>query len=540
MAAFNVTAVQPEPLRNNKIEHYGTESSLLGKGSFGSVHVYSNDHRVYAVKTIKTRSTPELTFSIILAEIAFLTSISHPHIVPIYDVHLDGVNQAKIVMPLATMDLHGLIKTRYFQDRLDHMQIAAAQLISAVAYLTRHNILHRDIKPHNVLCTQIGTSQYTYQLADFSLAQSNICIYDNRDYGKYTLWYRPPELLNRSGSYTEKADVWALGCTLYELLGNGPLFYVPRDIPDGIGYIFNQIRRTWDLATPKREINWSGATSEFRSLILSMVTYSQYARPNIFKVQDHPLFSKPEPYERNEFDAPYIEPLECGMRYLAFTDLISIGGLSSYKAKDLNLVLEWISIVIENSDKLPMHDQIILRTDGLAKIMFLAYVSQTKPKLAKLQLLAVASVFIAGCWFRPYGDDYITLDDLQYVAKGTAPKDQIIRVVEDMLYKNNYHLLTVTPCDVLFSLLSSDYSLTGDLRMLAQHLLLLAQHQVIWFTDPRIAHKCLHEAKTVFDQSLVPDLTLRSNLLAIGDNLEINIDQNVDALWTKYKSAKPN
>ena len=99
-------------------------------------------------------------------------------------------------------------------------KFVAYQIICGVNYCLTKGIINRDIKPQNVLIYDDGT----VKIADFGLARAAICSFDSGITNEvYTLWYRPPEIL-LGAKYEDSADVWALGCTLYELYDNLPLF----------------------------------------------------------------------------------------------------------------------------------------------------------------------------------------------------------------------------------------------------------------------------------------------------------------------------
>ena len=108
------------------------------------------------------------------------------------------------------------------------------QLVCGVDFLHSHRIVHRDIKPQNILVTTNGK----VKLADFGLAR----IYDFNSLlttTVVTLWYRAPEVLLGT-TYATPVDLWAVGCVLAELLTGKPLF-PGRNDSDQLGRIFSII-----------------------------------------------------------------------------------------------------------------------------------------------------------------------------------------------------------------------------------------------------------------------------------------------------------
>ena len=126
------------------------------------------------------------------------------------------------------------------------LQTFLRQILCGVAYCHSHRVLHRDLKPQNLL---IDCRTSTIKLADFGLARAcsvpirtyshevyiNECSGFNlfRQYFKIsiigslqvvTLHYRPPEILLGSRNYSTSVDVWSIGCIFAEMVNQKPLF----------------------------------------------------------------------------------------------------------------------------------------------------------------------------------------------------------------------------------------------------------------------------------------------------------------------------
>ena len=128
-------------------------------------------------------------------------------------------------MEYVEYDLLGLLKSARMNYSkclsIDAVRYIAYQLFSALAYLHKHNIIHRDLKSANILIS----ANCEVKLADFGLSR---CIgnFMRTEYTSrvITLWYRPPELILGSTYYGPEVDIWSAGCILAELLSGDTLF----------------------------------------------------------------------------------------------------------------------------------------------------------------------------------------------------------------------------------------------------------------------------------------------------------------------------
>jgi cyclin-dependent kinase len=94
------------------------------------------------------------------------------------------------------------------------------QLITGVAYCHHHRVLHRDLKPQNLLINREGE----LKLADFGLARAFGIPVRSYTHEVVTLWYRAPDVLLGSRKYSTPVDIWSIGCILAEMVNGTPLF----------------------------------------------------------------------------------------------------------------------------------------------------------------------------------------------------------------------------------------------------------------------------------------------------------------------------
>ena len=122
------------------------------------------------------------------------------------------------------------------------------QIMLALDYCHRHRVIHRDIKPQNMLIDDDGN----IKLADFGLARAFTVPMRQYSHDIVTLWYRAPEILLGEKHYGLGVDMWSVGTVFAEMLTSKPLF--PGDSEVGELYKIFQI-----MGTPTEEI-WPGVT----------------------------------------------------------------------------------------------------------------------------------------------------------------------------------------------------------------------------------------------------------------------------------------
>jgi len=117
------------------------------------------------------------------------------------------------------------------------------QLCRGVDFCHHHRVLHRDLKPQNLLINREGE----LKLADFGLARAFGIPVRSYTHEVVTLWYRAPDVLMGSRKYSTPVDVWSIGCIFAEMCNGRPLFAGTSE-PDQIDSIFRH------LGTPADDI----------------------------------------------------------------------------------------------------------------------------------------------------------------------------------------------------------------------------------------------------------------------------------------------
>ena len=180
----------------------------------------------------KTFDTP-LFGTRTIRELKLLRYLRHDNILPtriLLPRAREGFDHIYTVAPLVQTDLHKFLKSS-IEFGLDEIKFMTFQLISALDYIHKSQVIHRDIKPRNILISQkvgVSNAQLHVQICDFGLARmffnADIDQEPNLSMEVVTRSYRPPELFLGNSSYTEKIDIWSLGCVIAEFFTRKKLF----------------------------------------------------------------------------------------------------------------------------------------------------------------------------------------------------------------------------------------------------------------------------------------------------------------------------
>ncbi|KAF2607992.1 hypothetical protein F2Q68_00045975 [Brassica cretica] len=193
------------------------------------------DHRLcktVAVKKIRLGNQKEGVNFTALREIKLLKELNHPHIVELIDAFPhDG--SLHLVFEYMQTDLEAVIRDRNIFLSPGDIKSYMLMTLKGLAYCHKKWVLHRDMKPNNLLIGENGL----LKLADFGLAR--VFGSPNRRFTHqvFATWYRAPELLFGSRQYGAGVDVWAAGCIFAELLLRRPFLPGSTEI-DQLGKIF--------------------------------------------------------------------------------------------------------------------------------------------------------------------------------------------------------------------------------------------------------------------------------------------------------------
>ncbi|KAG8899559.1 Mitogen-activated protein kinase [Tulasnella sp. 417] len=266
----------------------------LGQGAYGCV-VAAKHKRTgegCAIKKITSINTKRILTKRCLREIKLLHHFrGHKNITCLYDMDIvfepnGNFNEVYLYEELMEADLHAIIRSG--QPLSDaHFQACSFmyQTLCGLKYIHSANVLHRDLKPGNLLVN----ADCELKICDFGLARGYTPAGGTAPPSKAagnqgfmteyvaTRWYRAPEIMLSFANYTTAIDVWSVGCILAELLGGKPIFK-GRDYVDQLNQILHY------LGTPSedtlRRVGSPRAQDYIRSLPIKPRIAFQTLYPN--------------------------------------------------------------------------------------------------------------------------------------------------------------------------------------------------------------------------------------------------------------------
>ncbi|KAJ3146920.1 cyclin-dependent serine/threonine protein kinase [Geranomyces variabilis] len=217
----------------------------LGEGTYGIVYKAQNKDTgdIVALKRIRLDNEEEGVPCTAIREISLLKELKHLNIVRLYDV-IHTEKKLTLVFEYLDSDLKKFLDGIGGELEESHLKHLMYQLLKGVAFCHEHRVLHRDLKPQNLLINK----KMDLKLGDFGLARAFGIPVRSYSHEVVTLWYRAPDVLMGSRQYSTSIDLWSAGCVMAEMASGRPLF-PGNSIRDQLQRIFKLLgtpdEKTW-------------------------------------------------------------------------------------------------------------------------------------------------------------------------------------------------------------------------------------------------------------------------------------------------------
>ncbi|CAH9083675.1 unnamed protein product [Cuscuta epithymum] len=285
----------------------------VGEGSYGKVYRAREraTGRIVALKKTKLPQDKEGVPPTTLREISLLRMLSRDsHIVKLMDVkqglNREGKTILYLVFEYMDMDLYKFIRNfRKTGKNIPPITVKNLlyQLCKGVAFCHGHGVLHRDLKPQNLL---MNCKTSMLKIADLGLARGFTLPIKKYTRKISTLWYKAPEVLLGATHYSTALDMWSVGCIFGELITQHALF--PGESELGQLLVIFSL-----LGTPNEEV-WPGVSQlvnwheypqwkprplssavpnldeDGLNLLAEMLHYEPSRRISAKKAMEHPYF----------------------------------------------------------------------------------------------------------------------------------------------------------------------------------------------------------------------------------------------------------
>lgn len=237
-----------------KLETY-VKLDKLGEGTYATVYKGRSKltENLVALKEIRLEHEEGAPCTAI-REVSLLKDLKHANVVTLHDI-IHTQSCLTLVFEYLDRDLKQYLDDCGSIINMHNVKLFLFQLLRGLAFCHRHKVLHRDLKPQNLLLSRRGE----LKLADFGLARAKSIPTKTYSNEVVTLWYRPPDILLGSTEYSTQIDMWGVGCIFSEMVTGRPLF-PGATVEEQLHFIFRL------LGTPTEE-TWPGigANAEFRA-----------------------------------------------------------------------------------------------------------------------------------------------------------------------------------------------------------------------------------------------------------------------------------
>lgn len=239
--------------KENSLKNRYEKLEKLGEGTYGVVYKgYDTLSKTFvALKKFRLElDEDEGICPTTLREISILKKLRHENIVSLLDVCINSESKKLyLVFEYIEFDLKGYIDALPKDVPRKVYLSLFNQILQGMAYAHDEGVLHRDLKPQNILVSKEGI----IKIADFGLARSSNKGGKSLTKEIITLWYRAPEILLGEKKYDESVDIWAIGCIFAEIIKRKPLFRGDSQI--------DQLFKIFKCFGTPNEKTWPGYTN---------------------------------------------------------------------------------------------------------------------------------------------------------------------------------------------------------------------------------------------------------------------------------------
>eukprot|EP00747_Dinoflagellata_sp_TGD_P137137 gnl/TRDRNA2_/TRDRNA2_175638_c1_seq1.p1 gnl/TRDRNA2_/TRDRNA2_175638_c1~~gnl/TRDRNA2_/TRDRNA2_175638_c1_seq1.p1 ORF type:complete len:493 (+),score=80.86 gnl/TRDRNA2_/TRDRNA2_175638_c1_seq1:48-1526(+) len=268
----------PRIISDDYVDLGGT---VLGSGLNGTVHKAKSraTGTAVAVKSLRLRGLSGAKKRRLVKEVEVFLSMDHPHIARLLDVYETDDSLYLVMECLSGGELLKRLQEKgSFSEA--HAADLAKQMLLVVSYLHGHNVVHRDLKLQNFLFETEGSDHL--KLIDFGTS----LILDQQllmSSSSGTLGYMAPEVLDQTGLYTNKCDIWSLGVIIFNLLVGYMPFWGDRSQQ-------LHMMRSQDPMKHGPQERWAPISADAVDLVRKMLMVSQSQRPSAHEMLQHRWF----------------------------------------------------------------------------------------------------------------------------------------------------------------------------------------------------------------------------------------------------------
>ena len=293
-------------------------TKIIGKGSFSNVYkaCHIETKELYAMKVLSLKNLANKMIENIETEISIMINIKHDNIVRLYETIKTDKHICLVIDYCDGEDLNKYIKKN---GRISEKQSKnfMTQIATGLHYLHSLNLIHRDLKPHNILLSKNGN----IKIADFGFV---------KDYTENSMLdtlcgspiYMAPEILQHK-KYDAKVDLWSIGIILYEMLSAEPPFMASNHI---------QLLKTIETTKFKFHKNII-ISKDCINIIESLLVVNPKERISFDDFFNHPFFENYEFEKKVEEENIVVEETD-EIKKSAFIDFIDENYINEKDEKD--------------------------------------------------------------------------------------------------------------------------------------------------------------------------------------------------------------